>query len=147
MGLSVGQHQHGVHRRYVHSLVEQVHGEDHAHAPCGEVGERCSALLFGGVRPDCRGGDAGLAKHARHESRVLNADAESERSHPGGAVHPLRELLEHEPRPDVVCGEQIRELLHVVTLPSPPWNVSEIESVMDSVVRERGKPVLVYRVP
>ncbi len=141
------EHQERVHGGDVDALVEQVDREDDVDTALGEVDECPASLGVGRVGPDGRRHDAGLMKRVRHEARVLDADAEAERAHPGGVVHAPRELLEDESGPGVAAGEEVGELLHVVAAAPPPGNVAQVEAIVDAVVGEGHEAMLVDGVP
>ena len=79
--------------------------------------------------------------------RVLDADAEAERAHPREIVDAAAQLLHHLPRPGVVRREQVRQALDVVAAAAAPGDLAQIEAVVDAVVDERRRAVLVDGVP
>ena len=50
-------------------------------------------------------------------------------------------------RPDVICRHDTRKGVNVVPATSPPRHIPQIEPVVDAVVVERSKVLLVNRVP
>jgi hypothetical protein len=78
---------------------------------------------------------------------MRNADAEAERPHGVDVVDLGGKLRDHQARPDVVGREQIRETIDVVPAAAAPGDLPEIEPVVNTVVNERGQPVLVDGVP
>ena len=56
-------------------------------------------------------------------------------------------LGEHLPGPGIVRRQQVRQPLDVVAPTAPPWNLPQIETVVDAVVGERRQALLVDGVP
>ena len=131
----------------VHALVEEVDGEENGDFAAAQPVERGPALLLRAVAPDGCGRNAGLLEHPGHEPRVVDTHAEAEGTHGAEVVHVAPELAQHEVRPQVVPGVNVRERLHVVPAPAPPRDFAEIDAVMEPVVLERNEPALVDGVP
>ena len=75
------QQQQRVDGRDVDALVEEVDGEDDAHAAVGEVAQRRPPLVRTARRRERDGRQAELGEALGHELRVADADAVAERPH------------------------------------------------------------------
>ena len=87
-----------------------------------------------------------LREVAGHEAGMFDAHAEAERSHLG-RVDVLADFLDDEASPRVGAGVGGAERLDVVALSPPPWDVAEVDPVVDTVVEERRQVLLVDRIP
>jgi hypothetical protein len=82
----------------------------------------------------------------RHEARVLDAHAEPQAAHARG-VGVLGDVLHDESRPGVGARVHGAEGVDVVAAPASPRDAPQVETVVDPEVHERGKMLLVDRVP
>ena len=78
---------------------------------------------------------------------MFDADAEPECPHAAHVGDPFPELSDELTDPDVVGRVDVRQGADVVALPSAPWNVTEVQAVVDPVVDERHQILLVDGVP
>ena len=145
--LGRAQHEQGVHRGHVDTLVEEIHREDDADLACREVFQGGGTIVRRTVPPDGDRRHVVFVEVIRHEFGVFDADAEAESAHRGGIVGKARYLLHHRPRPGVGTGVHVAQRLDVITLAPTPRNLGQVESVVDAVVHERAQPLLVDGIP
>jgi hypothetical protein len=99
------QEEYSVNDGHVDPFVEEVHGKHNVHSPLGEVRQRAATFLFRAVSPHGGGGETRLTEHARHETRMGDADAEAERAHPTRVIDVLCKLLDDQASPRVIGRE------------------------------------------
>ena len=78
---------------------------------------------------------------------MLDADAEPQCTNASDVGDPLAQLADQLANPQVVRRVDVGQRRDVIALPSPPWHVPEIETVVDPVVHERHQVLLVDGVP
>ena len=88
-----------------------------------------------------------LGETPRHELRVADADAVTERPHRRRIGELAPQLLDDEVRPCVVGGEHVLQRSCRRSLAAPPRHLTEVEPIVDAEVRERREIALVDRVP
>jgi hypothetical protein len=85
--------------RQIDPFVEKVHGKEDVDPTGSQIAERLLALVGRRVRPYCCGLNAVLSEYASHETRMLNADAESKSTHPAHRIDVPRHRLKNQPGP------------------------------------------------
>lgn len=145
--LGWSKHQQCVDGRNINSLVEEVDGEQRLYATLSEVTQRSTSLIAGTVAPNRDALHASLLEAICHEASVPNADAEAQRSHVRRIAHLLSDLLDHAPSPRVVGGQNVGQLVDVITTAALPGHFSKVNAVVDTEVVERREVLLVDRVP
>lgn len=144
--LGRAEHHDRVHIGDVDTLVEQIDREDHPDAAGREVAQSPFALLTWAVAPDGNRRDALPVEVPGHEASVLDAHAEAKSTHRRD-IDARRHFLDDGSRPCVRAGVELGERVDVISPPPTPRDVPEVQTVVHSVVHERGEMLLVDRVP
>src|SRR5690625_5810229 len=56
-------------------------------------------------------------------------------------------MLQHPPGPNVVCSDEVRDRIHIVTAPSGKRNLPKVQIVGNPEVRDRRQAVLIDGIP
>ena len=140
------QHDHRVDRGNVDAFVEQIDREHNADASLCQIPEGGLPLRTRAVAPDGDGRDAVAIEVMGHEAGVLDAHAEAEGAHRRGLCV-LGDLLDDEAGPRVGTGVGVAERVDVVAAAPAPWNLAQVEAVVNSEVEKRRQVLLVDRLP
>ena len=141
------QHEQGVHSWHVNALVEEVDGENDSHPTGRQIAKGRAPLLVGRIRPNRHRRNARCREDSRHESRMLDADAETPAPGPWSRRRRAVPAPQHQVRQGVVPSHQIGKPGHIIASPSPPRDLAQIEAIVDAKVRKRRQTLLVDGVP
>ena len=141
------QHQQGINRGHIHTLVEDVHREDDPQIAAGQPAQSVLPHLCGRLTGDGHSSNAVIVEHARHEVRVTHRHAEPECSHGVNTADLVLKGANHSPRPCIVGGEHIAERLQVVAPTTPPGHLPQVGSIRNTIVGKRHQTLVIDRIP
>ena len=81
-----------------------------------------------------------------HESGVLDADAEPEGPH-RGRIRVVGDFLHHQPSPRVGTRVRVAQCVDVVAASAAPWDLAQVESVVNPEVQEGRQVLLIDGLP
>src|SRR5690606_17185720 len=145
--ISWAQKEQGIHGRDIDAFVEQV---DREHCPQFAAREllQCGASLFlRGFRGYSHRWQVGRIELVSHESSMGHRYAEAECPHCLRIGDSLERVGDDAPGQYMVTGDQIAQLLRVITAAAAPRDRSVVGSVGDSVVGKRNQAMLIDGVP
>ena len=144
--LGRAEKENGVHFGDVHALVEQVHAEHDVDRAVAQVAERGLALVGGCVGRHGDRRQTTTHELVRHEPRVGDADAESQRPHGPRVRKFVLNGLNDQRHSVLVTGVDILQRCDVVPA-TAPLDVRQVGAVVKAEVLERTEQAPLERVP
>ena len=145
-GLRRAQHQDRVNHRDIESLIEEVDSEQAHDLAAPQLREPLLPLVGPRGAAERERGEPGTTEHLGHVMGVLDADAESKRSHSARISDLVSQGLKHLGGSSIVAGVQAVQLVNVVRTAGES-QPAEIHTVGDPEVVEWNKQVCAERVP
>ena len=140
------EHEYGIDLRQVHTLIEEINGEDGSKFPTPQSRKRRAPFIPWRIAVECHSLVPEAVELAGHEVGVGDASAESKGSHPTWVRHVFLDGVADAQSPHMVAGEHVVQIAGYIS-PALKAHRGEVRSVVDAEVVERAEQALVERIP